>query len=422
MGKISAFILKALGVHVSLSVLKSIRIRFRGDNHHREVSFLKNNFFQKCMFLFRILTSPLFVKEDQIKEPSQFIFEPYSLVTERIQFAEQFSKSQNQVKFITGKKTLLPKKSKYLFPSIWKIFLKAAILNFFIKNKGETKYLWPIYNFILSFDGSKNHQYFFFRPYSLSIYISLLILSKLNPSTEYYLVTSNTSFFPRRYTHLPEVNLIYCSNFQRDELNFFQNLGWSSFRKVLYGGLEEVNAYLAIHSQKAKYHIGIYSSGFWARSDGLSRVNNIKKIQNYFYSDNENQKDFESLIITLGSISKKYNLKSKLYFHPYEKELFHKFKIIPPYLNTLKKFQIDYFFDDKENSIHSVYESSIGCGLFSTILTDRWNIGLNSLLYIKNPKSEHINPKYLGNKSNHVFFKLDDFESEIIKLLNLREE
>lgn len=422
MGKISAFILNNLGIYVSLSVLKSIRIRFRKDNHHQENSFLKNDFFHKCFFLIRILISPLFFRTISIKDNSQFIIEPYDLISYRSEYVKSFSKSQNQVIFITGKKTLLPKKSKYLFLLIWKIFLKAAILNFFIRNKGETKYLWPIYNFILSFDGSKNHQYFFFRPYSLSIYISLLILSKLYPSTEYYLVTSNTSFFPRRYTHLPEVNLIYCSNFQKNELNFFQKLGWSSFNRVLFGGLEEVNQFRKLLPQKPIYDIGIYSSGFWARKDGLSRVNNFKKIRNYYYSDNDYQKDFELLLITLGCISKKYNLKSKLYFHPYEKELFHKFKIIPPYLNTLKKFQINYFFDDKENSIHSVYESSIGCGLFSTILTDRWNIGLNSLLYIKNPKSEHINPKYLGKKSSHVFFKLDDFESEIIKLLNLREE
>ena len=422
MGKISVFILKALGVHVSLSVLKSIRIRFREDNHNQEESFLKNNFFHKCMFLFRILTSPFFVKKVQIKEASQFIIEPYSLVTERVQFVEQFRKSQNQEVFISGQRTLVTSSSENEFYSIWIIFLKAAVLNFFIKNKGETKYLWPIYNFILSFDGLNNHQYFFFRPYSVSVYVSALILSKLNPSTELYFVTSNTSFYARRYTHLPQVNVIYCSNFQLDELNFFQNLGWSSFRKVLYGGLEEVNEYISIHPQKAKYHLGIYSSGFWARRDGLSRVNNIKKIQNYFYSDNEHQKDFESLLNTLGYIKKKYDLKSKLYFHPYEKELFQKFDISPPYLKILDEFQIDYFFDNKKNSIDSIYESTIGCGLFSTMLTDRWNIGLNSLLYIKNSKSEHINPKYLGKKSNHVLFKLDNFESEIIKLLNLYEK
>jgi len=172
---------------------------------------------------------------------------------------------------------------------------------------------------------------------------------------------------------------------------------WFRFKEVDkdFSWLSNVSGDFNPHIQ-----FGLYSSGWWARRDGFARspLNSITK--NGFRNTYADRFDF--------IISKfvKHGIESALYLHPYEQILHKKKSFQPPYMVRYGYSPIDINFNyASKNDFNKV---EIGVSLRSTVIVDRWNLGLDGIMVI-----DEIEDKEIINKSI-----LGKYQSKIIEVAN----
>ena len=213
MGKTFFYIVSCFGIELNISIKKSVLLRFQKDNHEEVYSFLRNNFFQKLLLIVRLCLFPFRATLSKVEESLSYILEAYEFIPEREKYIKQFSPKSTKVQYVLGKKSVIGKRPFKEIMKIWIIFMSASVYNLFLNNKGQIQYIWPLFNFLLAGHKNQKNQFFIFRPYTLVSYLAALIIPEINVNSKVYLVTSNTSFYARRYTYLPKVTLIYCSSF-----------------------------------------------------------------------------------------------------------------------------------------------------------------------------------------------------------------
>ena len=418
MGKPFFYLLKLFGFDINISIIKSVLIRYRIDNHTPIDRFFFIEFIRKIILILKLFIFPFKLERRHSCEDKRYIFEPFEKIRERENFINNFKKENKKTEFILGKKSISYDLDNNKILKIWFLFIKVSIYNLFCKSYEHTKYIWPLFNFLLIGKGRYSIEIYLFRPYSITTYLAALILPKLFSHDSVNMILSNTSIFPRRYNFLPDSFMLYCSVFQKEELKSFIDKKWTLCKGINYTDLEETLIKKRIKVVNPMFEIGIYSSGYWARKDGMARVNNISFIRMYKYAGNKNQIEFEKLIHAIGQISNENNFRVKCYFHPYEKILFNEYRIAPPYLNILKGYKFEFEISNLLNSLETIHESKIGVSLFSTIITDRWNEGLDGMFYIREESAEYFSKKHIGSFEKNIFHSLENLKSSITKRLN----
>ena len=124
---------------------------------------------------------------------------------------------------------------------IWFLFIKVSIYNLFCKSYEHTKYIWPLFNFLLIGKESRySIEIYLFRPYSITTYLAALILPKLFSHDSVNMILSNTSIFFLVAIILPDsFMLYYISVFQKEELKSFIDKNGLCVKGINYTDLEE---------------------------------------------------------------------------------------------------------------------------------------------------------------------------------------
>lgn len=290
-----------------------------------------------------------------------------------------------------------------LYGFITKAILSRIYFLFFVKTQFETNWYHSFVKnciqILLTKDRSNN---FFFFSYTIDSYLSALYSDDCTNNT--WLVVSNSPVFAQnRYTYLPSSNIVLCSKYQLQEIEVYIERGWISISDFQLWGLEESSVVKKIVQKKARYDIGIYSSAEWARSPNLNRIENVHALRegnaevsflsNYFTS--------QVLLPIIELQKKEPELTLKIFAHPYERYLALKEGIYPPYLPLLKKMGIDIDFSD-QHSLLTANETLVGVSIFSSIIFDRFHLGLNGILYDYKDQNElklheQFDARYLGS-------------------------
>jgi hypothetical protein len=123
-----------------------------------------------------------------------------------------------------------------------------------------------------------------------------------------------------------------------------------------------------------KYDISFYSSGTWAREDGIWRIDDIQRIRSLSLVDNEIYRFEESLIVEFATLSRARSIKSIIYLHPYERYLLSTYGIRPPYLPLVTGLELSA--EPGHSDIASAPTSVTMC---SSVMYDRHPLGLQTL-------------------------------------------
>lgn len=306
---------------------------------------------------------------------------------------------------------------------LYMLFQFALFTTIFRKEKYSRKWIIDLFkNLIIGIlRSTKQVNYYFFITYSEVNYITCLLLSSWRKNNCYFILSGTPIFKLQRYTWLPESNLILCSKYQTEEHKIYSAHKWMVSKTVQLWGLEEIDVYQKLKPSGPTLDIGYYSGAEWARNYYYWRImdidllKNTKKFETFYY------KVFETYLNVLVSLKKKNpELKIKVYPHPYERTLYNKHKISPPYLKTLEENDIYCHFDD-ETSIVTLYESKIGVGIAATVIFDRWHLNLQGFTYSgKGHEKEFIpgyNYKYLGKYEQLCFSNEKELETLITQNL-----
>lgn len=309
---------------------------------------------------------------------------------------------------------------KILFSFIvWFRFLQSSFIAVFSK-KAQLKVTYiralNVINTGIFCDSSQT-SFFFFRQYSPLSYYTSLVMSDWLKYSNVYAIAGSTFMYTKRYSFFPKVHLCLCSKYQEEEAGNYLRLGWIVCRDVRMTGFEEYYMYKDIKPQEPVFDIGVYSSGWWAREGGVYQSNDIEAIRQYRFMDNQIYSDFLDMLRVLHEIKIKYNLKIKVYPHPYERRLANEYGIECPYIPFLVDKDFAFDSDSQMNSINKIYECNIGISIASTIVGDRWNLGLNAISLTNDTVSSFLKPKYLGKYSKYIISSSNELFNLVPKLL-----
>lgn len=374
------------------ALVKSVLKRYRKNERLRSrfyliavnrVKFICDMLLFPVMFCFRLKRSAA----------SVFFIDPSfkgAANNQRIDFIRKYAgiNPQDEVQGINGSRIFFSSGERLAgrvvrLAGVWLKFLVASMrgpLNFdpiFLTN------CTAVLNYLASailIDRPANRLYVFYL-FDAHQYLAGMLASELIRHLRVGLVTSSSALYGHnRYTVAPRADLILCSRFQEEEARHFEARGWIRVASVQLWGLEEVHHYYRLKPEKPAYDIGLFSSGTWARVGGLWRSEDIEAVRHYQFTDNALYRSFEVMMDEVLEAMKGSRLKVKIYTHPYERLLFSRHGIRPPYMDRAAQGGVDVDIGG-ENSIGKLYECRVGLGMASTIIFDRWHLGLTGYVY-----------------------------------------
>ncbi|NQW43605.1 MAG: hypothetical protein HQ463_09265 [Bacteroidetes bacterium] len=403
---------------VEISFLKSLFLRYNNfpTISHKEIV-IKN-----IKDFFRILCYPIlfFIRFKKVL-PTDLLFYEMSnaayIDNRRKLFLNKYTnfdiesiKAINNMKFAVSSYLLLIKK----IPLLIKIWLIAVFVSFItIFSKGKIPFsLFSIFNLYCLNKYNKN-SFFVFCLFSAEIYVTSYLISSFK-SIE--ISTSNSMVYPyNRYSYLPNAHLKLCSKYQEDEIKIFVKNNWLVCKTIERWGLEEVDIYTDEYlknNNSNTYKIGFYSSGEWARIDGLDREFNIDNIKNHLHLNNPAALFAQNILNFTIQFCAERQLSLAVYLHPFERDLLNTHGIEPPFLSQVKQLP-NVYCSTAPNTISNVYEAEIGVSPFSTTIWDRFNF--DKIGFIGEVKGYEylIDRKYLGAYNQYIFNTRNDLEEKL---------
>ncbi len=309
-----------------------------------------------------------------------------------------------------------------MFFKYWLSMLKIAFQFLFVTSNLPFYELFKFQITLLNVKLLKPREIYIFNYHSV---VSNLLVVSLKSFSNVYYYPSNSNLVPTmRYGYFYNTTIILSSKMQLVQFNYLCNIGWI---KIINAKVEIAESLFIMHHndfpREIKYDLGFFSSGEWARRNGLFRGDNLAEIGKNISNSNELAKLSESILEFLVPFALKNKLKLKIYLHPYERELITHYKIFPPFYKYIDNTNI-FNSDLSSNSISNLFEIQLSIITISSILFDRDAYDLDSLFFV----NENINgmltdvfyqKKYFPNSSNH-FSNLEELENGLINYFNIR--
>jgi hypothetical protein len=254
----------------------------------------------------------------------------------------------------------------------------------------------------------------FFFCYYAQTYLSTYTAAAMLPDYRPTIVASNSILFENnRYLYHPALRLALCSCLQVPEVAAYRAKSWMVLREATLWGLEEVQRIDAVPVTAPTVDIGLYSSGFWARTETGWRVSDIAAIRRGDFHNNRWFRIFWEMIELAAALKhERPGLRVKVYLHPYERRLFADHGIAPPYLALLDANGLMYELEGGD-SLQQFYEARIGLSAQSTIVFDRIHYGMIGFYYAGIERWQPIAPAYLGEYQAMGFKTIPELEAKL---------
>jgi hypothetical protein len=248
----------------------------------------------------------------------------------------------------------------------------------------------------------------------LSSYVAAAILGDYRPT----IVASNSILFENnRYLYHPDLRLCLCSRLQVPEVASYRALGWMRLREAELWGLEEVQRIDPVPVTAPTVDIGLFSSGFWARTETGWRVSDVAAIRRGDFHGNRWFRIFWEMLEVVAELKRERpELVVKVYLHPFERRLLAEHGIPPPYLPLLDANGFRYELEGGD-SLQQFYEARIGLSSQSTIVFDRIHYGLIGFYYAGREAWQPIAPEYLGEYEEMGFKTTAELKTKLLACL-----
>jgi len=271
----------------------------------------------------------------------------------------------------------------------------------------------------VAFFGDDTDQMLFYC-YEPDTYLSSLTASALMPGYNPKVGSSNSLLFrDNRYLYHPNLDLKLCSRIQETESKFYMELGWMKVGNMELWGLEEADVMDNLKRAESTVDIGVYSSGFWARTELGWRVEDVERIRRGEFLGNRWYRILLDILDACAALKRDYpQLKVKVYPHPLELTLLRNHDIVMPYAEFVQREGFELSLDG-DNSLERFYEAKIGLASQSTIIFDRLHHGLDSYFYAGKENWTSIDMRYLGEFSRFGFGSSEELKDKLKQNLGL---
>jgi hypothetical protein len=218
-----------------------------------------------------------------------------------------------------------------------------------------------------------------------------------------------------RHLHV-EVPVVLTSKVNLSEVDYYRSQG--SFRPltVTYASQEYALDTHDLERHAPLYDIGYYSSGEWARRDGLyqARPGDLERVRRGDFADNPYARAAAAQIAALAGYARKEHRTLRLYPHPLERALM-RGGIAPPYAGLTDGVAVTIDDSDQETSRHTVYDARVAVSLQSSFIWERLDLGLDDS-YLHEFADRAMNPferAALGRYAENVCSSSDELIAKV---------
>ncbi|MGJ0302814.1 hypothetical protein NG774_05725 [Aliarcobacter cryaerophilus] len=375
------------------------------------------------MLLTRIVIMPIFLRYKKCGNSDICIIDSVDNYQLRKEYIAQFDNFENIELIDRRLKSHIIVKS---FSELWTFFksylytLKNIFKIIFLPFNFSLLQLSNYYYLRVKLNILKPKKVYIFYSYLPQSYLIALYSTNILKIDVNYIISNLINEY-LRYTYMQNIHVIFTNALYQNEYESYRTIGWIKNINVKYsiGGNEFLINKKILDS--FIYDLGYFSSGFWARKDGLYASTNLSEIKKGTYKNNIYSKRENILLQNIVKISYKYNFTLKIYLHPYEKRLISQYKIYPPYWDII--CSKPWIVVNESLESNDFFEAKVGVLLQSSIFYDRWENNLFTLCYqFKNSKNKlQIPLKYLSRYSVYGFKNLKELEKKILIGLKFNE-
>ncbi len=214
----------------------------------------------------------------------------------------------------------------------------------------------------------------------------------------------------QRLLHVP-VTAVVTSRVNVPEAEYFRNSGEFRAETILYrpGYFVDERPVAVRDESRPLYDLGFFSSGDWAREDGLYRARDIEAVRAGRYRGSVYERCAEEVLRWLAEYAATQRRTLRIYLHPYERELLNEHGIWPPYSGLADG---EYISMDVQpgHSRGGFFEVDVAIALRSSTIWQRLDLGLErSFMYaFEDPEVGNMLPESLGAFRHNVFGTADE--------------
>lgn len=177
-----------------------------------------------------------------------------------------------------------------------------------------------------------------------------------------------------RYFHL-DVPVVLTSRVNEPEVDYLANRGFFRASERLYRSQEFVHAMPAPSAPSVD--IGFFSSGEWARRDGLYQSSDVEAVRRGEFIGNPYAEKAEWLVSALATYARDRGKTLRVYPHPYERILASRDGIAAPWM-WLADGEVVSVASEGADSRGSIYEARAAVSLQSSFIWERLDLGLDA--------------------------------------------
>jgi hypothetical protein len=244
---------------------------------------------------------------------------------------------------------------------------------------------------------------YFFALYDRRPYLLATFLAR-HTDVEVVLVFQNIPLYRNcRFLHL-DVPVVLTSVVNVPEVRYFHEQGIFRSARTTYASGEYVADTIALQAGEPTCDIGYFSSGEWARRDGLYQSSDVDAVRAGAFLGNVYAVAAEHLVTVLAEYARGHARTLRIYPHPFERALREKHGIEPPYAGLAdgSSVTIDW---DGEHSRSKIYDPRVAVSLQSSFIWERLALGLGSSFMYKFPDQERnvFLRESLGEYARNIF-------------------
>ena len=184
-----------------------------------------------------------------------------------------------------------------------------------------------------------------------------------------------------RFQHL-RIPVVLTSKVNLHEAEYFHSKRTFLATEFIYKPQEFLLDSIDLEPQDPVTDIGYFSSGEWARRDGLYQVRDPEMVRSGVLRGSAYDVRADEILRALADYAKRVHRTLVIYPHPFERTLIRDFGIMPPYADLVDGAWVR--IDDAEgfNSRSRIYECETAVSLQSSFIWERLDLGLdNSFIY-----------------------------------------
>jgi len=178
-----------------------------------------------------------------------------------------------------------------------------------------------------------------------------------------------------RHLHVA-VPVVLTSKVNLSEADYYRAQGSFLPASETYAGQEFVVDTHDLEPHEPLYDIGFYSSGEWARREGLYQVSDRARIRRGTDADNPYARAAADQLATLAAYAHREHRTLRIYPHPFERALLRE-GIEPPWVSVADGETITIDGDDQPSSRRSFYDVRVAVSLQSSFIWERLDLGLD---------------------------------------------